>query len=136
MRLAPILSAHGVDLIDASSGGNDPRQKIKPGNGYQVPFASAMKKSLPPSSPLLISAVGGLFSGVLAQKVLDDGDADAIFVGRMFQKNPGQVQAMADELGVEVHNSRQIGWGFKGRAVKALGGSYKDAGAAAKDSKL
>lgn len=41
-----------------------------------------------------------------------------MFVGRMFQKNPGLVWAFADELGVELHHSLQIGWGFQGRALK------------------
>ena len=76
-------------------------------------------------SKLLVAAVGGLADGNLAQKVLDDGDADVIFVGRMFQKNPGQVWAMADQIGVEIAAAKQIGWGFKGRAAKALGGVPK-----------
>ena len=46
------------------------------------------------------------------------GKADVIFSGRMFQKNPGLVWSLADDLGVELHHSRQIGWGFQGRAAK------------------
>ena len=45
----------------------------------------------------------------------EQGQADVIFVGRMFQKNPGLVWTFADELGVELHHSSQIGWGFQGR---------------------
>jgi 2,4-dienoyl-CoA reductase-like NADH-dependent reductase (Old Yellow Enzyme family) len=69
-----------------------------------------------------------LADGTLAQKVLDDGDADVIFVGRMFQKNPGQVWAMADQIGVEIAAAKQIGWGFKGRGAKELGGAPKASG--------
>ena len=36
----------------------------------------------------------------------------------MFQKNPGLVWSFADDLGVELHHSRQIGWAFQGRATK------------------
>lgn len=43
------------------------------------------------------------------------GQADIIFVGRMFQKNPGLVWQFADDLGVELHHASQIGWGFQGR---------------------
>ncbi|KAJ2914556.1 hypothetical protein MD484_g5862, partial [Candolleomyces efflorescens] len=123
VKLAQVLAEHGVDLLDVSSGGNDPRQKIQGGPGYQVRFAGAVKSAV--GSNLLVSAVGGLADGTLAQKVLDDGHADIIFVGRMFQKNPGQVWTMADQIGVEIENAKQIGWGFKGRAAKALGGVPK-----------
>ncbi|KAH6906848.1 NADH:flavin oxidoreductase/NADH oxidase [Coprinopsis sp. MPI-PUGE-AT-0042] len=67
-RLAPVLVVHGVDLLDVSSGGNNAWQKIRPGKAYQAPFAEG-----------------------LAEEVLEKGMADAIFVGRMFQKNPGMV---------------------------------------------
>ncbi|KAF8156008.1 hypothetical protein B0H34DRAFT_517522 [Crassisporium funariophilum] len=122
-KFAPILASHGVDLLDVSAGGNDPRQKIRPGPKYQVPFAAAAKKAA--GSKLLVGAVGGLYSGKVAQEVLDSGDADVIFVGRMLQKNPGQVWAMADELGVDMHSAHQIEWGFRGRGVKGLGSNQK-----------
>lgn len=117
VRLAPILAAHGVDLLDVSTGGNDHRQKIKSGHQYQVPFSAAVKKSA--DSNILVGAVGGLYSGVSAQDVLETDRADVIFVGRQFQKNPGQVWAMAEELGVEIHVARQIGWAFRGRSRKS-----------------
>ncbi len=41
-----------------------------------------------------------------------------IFVGRLFQKNPGVVWSFADDLGIELHHSGQIAWGFQGRAKK------------------
>ena len=36
VRLAGILAEKGIDLLDVSSGGLDPRQKIKTGPGYQA----------------------------------------------------------------------------------------------------
>ena len=99
-----------------STGGNDPRQKVKSGHQYQVPFAAAVKKSV--GSELLVSAVGGLYSGASAQDVLETDRADVIFVGRQFQKNPGQVWAMAEELGVEIQVAHQIEWAFIGRGRK------------------
>ena len=123
VELAHLLAAHGVDLLDVSTGGNDPRQRIKSGPGYQVPFASAVKKSV--GSSLFVGAVGALHDAILARDVLENGDADVVFIGRQFQKNPGQVWAMADKLGVEIHLAKQIGWGFKGRGTKALGNGGK-----------
>ena len=126
LKLAQVLATRGVDLLDVTSGGGDIRQKIVGGPGYQVHFAAAVKSAV--GSQLLISSVGRLEEGALAQKVLDDGHADVVFVGRMFQKNPGQVWAMADQIGVEIEAAKQIGWGFKGRAAKALGGTPKTTG--------
>lgn len=36
VRLAKLLADKGVDLLDVSSGGNHPKQKIKTGPGYQA----------------------------------------------------------------------------------------------------
>ena len=74
-------------------------------------------------SNLLVGAVGALYSGISAQDVLETNRADVIFVGRQFQKNPGQVWAMAEELGVEIHVAHQIEWAFSGRGQRGVGGS-------------
>ena len=36
IKLAEILATKGVDLLDVSTGGNHPKQKIKTGPGYQA----------------------------------------------------------------------------------------------------
>lgn len=36
VKLAEILAKKGVDLLDVSSGGNHPKQRIKTGPGYQA----------------------------------------------------------------------------------------------------
>ncbi|PPR06784.1 hypothetical protein CVT24_011284 [Panaeolus cyanescens] len=122
-RLAPILAKHGVDLIDVSAGGNSSRQKIRSGPEYQVPFAELVKKKA--GGSILVGTVGGLNSGRAAQAILEQGRADVIFVGRQFQKNPGLVWTMAEELNVAVHFANQIRWGFEGRGRKGLGHSDK-----------
>ncbi|OSD04957.1 FMN-linked oxidoreductase [Trametes coccinea BRFM310] len=114
VRLAGVLAEHGVDLLDVSSSGNNPAQKIKTGPAYQAHFAEAVKRAH--GDKILVSAVGSINDGQLAQSVLDKGQADVIFVGRMFQKNPGLVWKFADDLGVEIHVAGQIAWGFRGRA--------------------
>ncbi|KAI0716118.1 FMN-linked oxidoreductase [Cerioporus squamosus] len=120
VKRAGILADHGVDLIDVSSGGNSCIARISPvgsrGPGYQVPLADAVKKAH--GDKVLVSAVGAIHTGALAQSVLDKGQADVIFVGRLFQKNPGVVWSFADELGVELHHPSQIAWGFQGRVKK------------------
>ncbi|CDO69103.1 hypothetical protein BN946_scf185042.g5 [Trametes cinnabarina] len=113
VRLAGVLAEHGVDLIDVSSSGNHPAQKIKTGPAYQAHFAEAVKRAH--GDKILVSAVGAINDGQLAQSVLDKGQADVVFVGRMFQKNPGLVWKFADDLGVEIHVAGQIAWGFRGR---------------------
>ena len=47
------------------------------------------------------------------------GKADVVFVGRLFQKNPGVVWSFADDLGVDIRQAGQIEWGFRGRAKPA-----------------
>ncbi|KAI3530855.1 hypothetical protein CSPX01_14589 [Colletotrichum filicis] len=113
-RLAPLLAERGVDLLDVSSGGIHPLQatSIKGGPGYQAGFAKEIKKVV--GERMLVSAVGGISTGTMAEGFLQEG-LDVIMCGRWFQKNPGLVYAYADELGVHVKMANQIGWGFGGR---------------------
>ena len=97
----------------------DIRQKIVHGPEYQVPFAAAVKKAV--GDKLLVGTVGGLGDGVVANGVVESGRADVVFVGRQFQKNPGLVWAMADQLGVDIRSAKQMEWGFRGRGKAGLG---------------
>ncbi|MCJ1428969.1 hypothetical protein MMC29_006882 [Sticta canariensis] len=112
VKLAEILAEKGVDLLDVSSGGNHPKQKIKTGPGYQAPFAKAVKEKL--GDRLAVSTVGAITSGKQANQLLEEG-LDLVVVGRMFQKDPGLVWTFAEELGVEINVANQIRWGFGGR---------------------
>ncbi|KAH7909616.1 hypothetical protein BJ138DRAFT_1154871 [Hygrophoropsis aurantiaca] len=120
VKLAGILAEHGVDFLDVSSGGNDPRAIYKSSktSPYQALFSEAVKSSV--GDKLVVSAVGSIASGKVAQEVLDKGQADVIFVGRHFQKNPACVWQFAQDLGVAIKVAHQIEWGFMGR-----GGSGK-----------
>jgi 2,4-dienoyl-CoA reductase-like NADH-dependent reductase (Old Yellow Enzyme family) len=113
-ELAKILSKHGVDLVDVSSGGIHPKSAIaiKAGPAYQVDLAKQVKKAVGDS--VLVSAVGGIKTGHIAEEVLQSG-IDVVRAGRWFQQNPGLVKAFASELGVEVKMANQIDWSFKGR---------------------
>ncbi|KAF4817940.1 NADPH dehydrogenase afvA [Colletotrichum siamense] len=113
-KLATILAEKGVDFLDVSSGGIHPLQStsIKSGPGYQAPFAKEIKRAV--GDRLVVSAVGGISTGAMAEGFLQSG-LDVIMCGRWFQKNPGLVYSYADELGVNVKMANQIGWGFGGR---------------------
>ncbi|KAF9488193.1 FMN-linked oxidoreductase [Pleurotus eryngii] len=118
VRLARKLAEHSVDLLDVSSGGMHPKQKISsegPMGAYQAPFSGDVKKSVAGDGSLLVSAVGLIKSGFAAQHLLEAGFADIVFVGRHFQKNPGAVWAFAEVLGVDINLAHQISWPVKGR---------------------
>ncbi|KAK0211887.1 NADH:flavin oxidoreductase/NADH oxidase [Armillaria fumosa] len=116
VRFAPILAQHGVDLLDVSSGGNNIKQTFTSGPAYQAHLAHDVKKTNP---GLLVSAVGCINDGHIAQNVLDRGQADAVFVGRLFAVNPGLVWAFADDLGVTIQVANQV-WGLDGLKRKRV----------------
>ncbi|KAK3690478.1 hypothetical protein B0T22DRAFT_528979 [Podospora appendiculata] len=122
-KLAVLLAARGVDLLDVSSGGNHPAQKVKSGPGYQAGFAKTIKKAVR-DTKMLVSAVGSITGGKQAQEIIqggkgeEDEPVDVIMAGRSFQKNPALVWSWAEELDVGVYTANQIGWGFGGRVTK------------------
>jgi 2,4-dienoyl-CoA reductase-like NADH-dependent reductase (Old Yellow Enzyme family) len=121
VKLASLLASHGVDLLDVSSAGNHPLQKITTGPGYQVPFAKEIKKTV--GDKMLVATVGSITSGKQAQAILTGKgeeskgpeELDLVIAGRMFQKNPALVWSWAEELGVQINVANQIRWGFGGR---------------------
>lgn len=120
VKLAQLLAERGVDLLDVSSGGGHPDAKIKAGPlaAYQVPFSREIKKAV--GDKLLVTAVGKITEGKQAEEILTtDVALDAVFAGRMFQKNPGLVWQWADDLDISIYLASQIGWGFGGRGSKA-----------------
>ncbi|PWY67127.1 FMN-linked oxidoreductase [Aspergillus sclerotioniger CBS 115572] len=118
VRLAGLLADCGVDLVDVSSGGVHPKSAIaiRSGPAYQVQFAQEIKRAV--GDRLLVSAVGGIKTGLLAEEVVQSG-IDAVQAGRWFQQNPGLVRAFANELGVKVKMATQIDWSFDGRGRQA-----------------
>jgi 2,4-dienoyl-CoA reductase-like NADH-dependent reductase (Old Yellow Enzyme family) len=85
VRLAQVLKAGGkVDLIDCSSGGVDPRQKMAVHPGYQVPFAAAIRAR----AGIATGAVGLIYSPDLAEQVLANGQADIVVMARAMLNDP------------------------------------------------
>ncbi|GLA64080.1 hypothetical protein AtubIFM56815_007031 [Aspergillus tubingensis] len=122
VRLAPILADHGVDLVDVSSGGIHSKSAIaiRSGPAYQVHLGHEVKEAV--GARLLVTAVGGIKTGKLAEEVVQSG-IDAVLAGRWFQQNPGLVRAFANELGVKVRMATQIDWSFEGRGKGRKKGS-------------
>lgn len=99
VRFAADLKAHGVDLLDTSTGGNAPGAKIAVGPDYQVPFAERVKKE----AGLPVGAVGLITEAQQAEKIIVDGRADAALIGRELLRDPYFARNAARELGADIH---------------------------------
>ncbi|KAB8160261.1 NADH:flavin oxidoreductase/NADH oxidase [Streptomyces sp. 3MP-14] len=96
VRLAGALRARGVDLLDVSSGGNAAGVTVPTEPGYQVPFAARVRRE----TELPVAAVGLITEPAQAAKILEAGEADAVFLGRVLLREPYWPQRAARELGV------------------------------------
>ena len=83
VKLAEILKEKGVDIIDCSSGGNIPDQKIEIKPLYQVPFAEAVRKT-----GIGVAAVGLITQSEEIEHILENGQADLVLLGRELLRNP------------------------------------------------
>ena len=95
------LKALGIDVIDTSSGGLaglSTAAPIKRSLGFQVPFAAAVKRG----AGIPTMAVGLILDGPQAEKILQDGDADLIAIGRQALYNPFWPVHAAQELGCDL----------------------------------
>src|SRR5262249_50239614 len=88
----------GIDMIDASSGGNIHDQKIVLGAGYQVPFAEAIRRK----TQIPTVAVGLLTQPVQAEQLVSLGHADAVMLARALLRDPYWPLHAARELKVDV----------------------------------
>ncbi|MCC3771471.1 NADH:flavin oxidoreductase/NADH oxidase [Streptomyces sp. UNOC14_S4] len=96
VRFAKELAAHGVDLLDTSTGGNVPDAVIPTGPGYQVPFATRVREE----SGLPVGAVGLITEPRHAEEIVASGGADAVLLGRELLRNPNWPATAATALGV------------------------------------
>ena len=78
LQLAAVLKDRGVDLIDASSGGNVPDAFIPAGPNYQVPFADKIRNEI----GIYTGAVGVIVDAQQAEDILQEDRADLIFIAR------------------------------------------------------
>jgi 2,4-dienoyl-CoA reductase-like NADH-dependent reductase (Old Yellow Enzyme family) len=131
IKVAKQLPALGVDLLDVSSGGNHPKQRIQMFNAkdYQIKIAGQIRRALKAENlKLLIGAVGLITEAEQARNIVDatgtatekehsikeeaeaavkltEGKeplADVILVARQFMREPEWVLRVAWQLGVDV----------------------------------
>ncbi|WP_284460149.1 NADPH dehydrogenase NamA [Chryseobacterium sp.] len=84
VALAKVLKDYSVDLVDVSSGGNIHGAKISVFDGYQVPFSSQIRNE----AAVKTGAVGLITEVEQAEEILQNGNADLIFVAREILRNP------------------------------------------------
>ena len=84
VALAGQLRAHGVDLIDCSSGGLIPHAAIPLGPGYQVPFAARIRAE----AAIPTAAVGMITDPHQANTVIAEAQADLVFLAREMLRDP------------------------------------------------
>ncbi len=89
---------HGADLVDVSSGGLVAHQRIDVFPGYQVALAETVRQG----GRIPVSAVGLITAAEQAERVLEEGAADAIFAGREWLRDPHFALRAAHELGAEI----------------------------------
>ncbi|KAL4881685.1 hypothetical protein BJY04DRAFT_218126 [Aspergillus karnatakaensis] len=129
IRLAKLLPAAGVDLLDVSSGGNHPSQKVQQfvvkDVTYQTKIAARIRDAVKETgTSLLIGAVGLITQAEQARDLVEvdkllaqeataakeitdaKGDkepsADLLLIGRQFLREPEWVLRVAHKLGVDV----------------------------------
>ena len=95
VRLSRLLREHGVDLVDVSSGGNV-RADIPVGPGYQVPFSAGVRSG----AEIPTGAVGLITEPDQAERVLANGEADAVLLARAALREPAWPLRAAAELGL------------------------------------
>lgn len=98
IALCRVLKEKGIDLIDCSSGGNSAGQKIKVEPLYQVPFAEAIRKQ----SGIATGAVGLITTAQEANSIVENEQADMVFLARQFLRDPYFPLHAAHELGADI----------------------------------
>jgi 2,4-dienoyl-CoA reductase-like NADH-dependent reductase (Old Yellow Enzyme family) len=84
IAFAKLLKAEDIDLIDVSSGGNDHRQQIPIGPGYQVAFAERLRRE----AGIATGAVGMITDPAQADQIVRTGQADVVLLARELLRDP------------------------------------------------
>jgi 2,4-dienoyl-CoA reductase-like NADH-dependent reductase (Old Yellow Enzyme family) len=95
VELARQLAPLGVDLVDCSSGGLVTGARIPATPGYNVPFAERIRRE----AGVLTGAVGLITEAAQADRIVRDGQADAVLLARELLRDPYWPMRAARELG-------------------------------------
>ena len=95
VEVAGMLRERGVDLVDCSSGGQVPNAQIPVGPGFQVPFAARIRRE----KKIATAAVGMITEAEQANKIVEDGEADMVFLAREMLRDPYWPMHAATRLG-------------------------------------
>ncbi|KAI9372148.1 hypothetical protein BJX61DRAFT_459200 [Aspergillus egyptiacus] len=127
IELLKYLPEMGVDLLDASSGGNHKDQKFHTFTDYQINLAGQLRKEIRKAGgKTLVGAVGLITQAVAASEIVQGADqdeahraesmlagvepkADAVLMARQFLREPDWVMNAAKKLGVKVEPPVQFG---------------------------
>ncbi|MFY9822840.1 MAG: NADH:flavin oxidoreductase/NADH oxidase [Thermoanaerobaculia bacterium] len=96
VELAKRLKEIGVDLIDVSSGGTLTKASIPATPGYQVPFARRIRHE----AGIATAAVGLITEPQQANEIIENGDADLVFLARELLREPYWAFKAQRELGL------------------------------------
>ncbi len=99
IELTRRLKTLGAAYIHVSSGGLSPDQQIQVDQGYQVPFAEAVRQAV----GLPTIAVGLITEAGQAETILAEGKADAVALGRAMLFDPRWPWHAAALLGAQVN---------------------------------
>jgi len=125
VKLARALKSNGVDMVVCSSGalGGPHKAALMPvGQGFQVPFAEAVRRE----AGLASMAVGFIWDPQLADEIIAEGRADMVALARELLYNPNWPLHAAQALGHDEDFSLwrpQYGWWLykRERLVRKLG---------------
>jgi 2,4-dienoyl-CoA reductase-like NADH-dependent reductase (Old Yellow Enzyme family) len=94
LEFCKLLKSEKIDLVDVSSGGNDPRQQIPVGSGYQVAFAERIRRE----AAIATGAVGMITAPEQADQIVRTGQADVVLLARELLRDPYWPMRAAHEL--------------------------------------
>ena len=110
IRLAHLLKAAGVDLIDVSTAGAVHHQQVKAGPHFQVPFATGIRKG----ADVPVSCVGLITDPEKANAIVESGESDVVMIARAALRNPRWPLFAAETLGHRIDIPKQLN---RGRTV-------------------
>ena len=101
--LKPLEEAKLIDSIDVSTGAVTADGKIIPYEGYQIPFCRELKQYM------TVPCIGGglIYDPKMANMIVRNSAADAIYIGRELLRNPYWALQAARTLGIDIPFPKQ-----------------------------